>query len=290
MKNIILYKIIKKYTKLFNKHNLFYGHSTYNPYTESIHLIYSILKLNIYKKYYKIKINKNKLNKIKYLAKLRIKYKIPIVYLTKKVWFSKKQFYIDKRSIIPRSHINDNFLNKLKYIIKYNNNNLKILDLCTGSACIAIICSYIFLNSEIDASDICSKTLKVAKKNIYLHNKQKYIKLIQSNLFKNIKKKYNLIITNPPYVNKKEIKFLPKEYLYEPKKSLISKNKGLYLIKKIIENSYKYLEKGGYLICEVGHQKNKIIKYYKKINYKFIKTKNIKNNILIIKRKNLNFK
>ncbi len=288
MKNIFLCKLIKKYTKLFNKHNLYYGHSTYNAYTESIQLIYSILDLNIYKKYFKVKINKKKFKKISYLAKLRIKNRIPMAYLTKKVWFGKKKFYIDKRSIIPRSHINDKFLNTIKYKIK-KKNNLKILDLCTGSACIAIICSYIFPNSIIDASDICSKTLQVAKKNILLH-KKKNINIIKSNLFKNIKKKYNLIFTNPPYVDNKEIKYLPKEYFHEPKISLISKNNGLFLIKKIIKNSYKYLKKNGYLICEIGNQINKIKKYYKNKNNKLIKKINIKNNILIIKKKNLKYK
>ncbi len=282
MKNIFLKKIIKKYTKFFNKYNLYYGHSTYNSYTESIHLIYSILKLNIYKKYYKIKINKKKLNKIFNIAIKRIKYRIPIAYLTKNVWFGKKKFYIDNRSIIPRSHINEKLLNKFKNK-KKNFKPWKILDLCTGSGCIAIICSYLFPKSKIHASDICSNTLKVAKKNIILHNK-KNIKIIKSNLFKNIKKKYNLILTNPPYINKKHIKNLPKEYSYEPKISLISKDKGLYIIKKIINNSNKYLKKNGYLICEIGNQIKKIKKYCKKINIKSIKIKSIKNNIIFIKK------
>ncbi len=282
MKHIFLNKIIKKYTKIFNKHNLYYGHSTYNSYTESVHLIYSVLKLNINKKYYKVKINKKKLNKILYLSKIRIKYKIPIAYLTKNVWFGTKNFYIDKRSIIPRSHINEKFLNNFKKKIK-NYNSIRILDLCTGSGCIAIICSYIFPKSKIDASDICFKTLKVAKKNIILHKKNN-IKIIKSNLFKNIKKKYDLILTNPPYINKKYIKYLPKEYSYEPKISLISKDKGLYIIKKIIKNSYKYLKNNGYLICEIGNQKNKIKKYFNKIKPKLIKIKQINKNILQIKK------
>ncbi len=294
MKNkLFLLNLIKYCSNLFKKKNIYYGHGTYNSYTEAIHLIYSVLKINIKKKINKIKfikINNIQKKKIIKLAKIRIKKKIPIAYLTKNTWFCNKKFYINYGALIPRSPISEIIKNKFSFIKKkYYPKN--ILDLCTGSGCIAISCSYIFPKSKIDASDISKKALKIAKKNISIHNKKKQIKIIKSNLFKKINKKYDLIIVNPPYVDKKEIKNLPKEYLYEPKIALISKKKGIFTIQKIINKSYKYLKNKGSLICETGHQKKKIIKINKFIKFFWIKLKNKKHNIFWVKKKQLpNFK
>ncbi len=286
MKNKLLFKIFNYCIKLFKKKKIYFGHNTYNAYSETIHLIYSTLKLNLNKKLYNISINKYQFDKIKKLAIKRIKYKIPIAYLTNSTWFCNKKFYINKNVMIPRSPISEIINNKFKCINKKFMPK-KILDLCTGSACIAISCSYIFPKSKIHAVDISHKALLIAKKNIKLHNKNKQIIIKQSNLFNNLKKnKYDLIITNPPYINKKHIKFLPKEYSYEPLISLITKDNGLFIIKQIINNSYKYLNKKGILICEVGYQKKHIEKKIN-INLKWIKTINKKNNIFYIKKKYL---
>ncbi len=187
--------------------------------------------------------------------------------------------------MIPRSPISELINNKFKIIKKIKPKN--ILDLCTGSGCIAILCSYIFPKSKIDATDISSKALYVAKKNITLH-KVKNINLIKSNLFNKIKKKYDLIITNPPYINRKDIKYLPKEYKYEPYISLVSSKNGTFLIKQIIKQSKKFLSDNGYLICETGHQKNNIIQKFPNLKFKWIKLKNGTKGIFIINKKKLN--
>ncbi len=291
MKNKLFLYLFKYCINLFKKNNIYYGHNTYNYYSETIHLIYSILNININKKYNKIKnifISKKKKKKILKLAKLRVKKRIPIAYLTKKTWFCKKKIYINKNVLIPRSPISEIINKKL---IKLKKKPKHILDLCTGSGCIAIACSYLYPKCNIDASDISKKALKITKKNIFLHKKNKKIKIIKSNIYKNIKnKKYDLIISNPPYLSKNEIKYLPKEYHYEPKIALITKNNGLYIIQKIINKSYNYLKKNGYLICETGHQKKKIIKNNKGIKFNWFKFKNKNNKVFYIKKKKLNFK
>ncbi len=290
MKNKLFLYLLKYCKNLFKKNNIYYGHNTYNYLSETIHLLYSILNININKKYNKINniyINKKKKKKIIKLAKLRIKKRIPIAYLTKNTWFCKKKIYINRNVIIPRSPISEIINKKL---IKLKKKPKYILDLCTGSGCIAIACSYLYPKSYIDASDISTKALKVAKKNIFLHKKNKQIKIIKSNLYKNIKKKYDLIISNPPYLGKKDIKYLTKEYYYEPKIALITKKNGLYIIQKIINQSYNFLNKKGYLICETGHQKKKIIKNNKKIKFKWFNLSNKNSKVFYIKKENLNFK
>ncbi len=290
MKNkLFLWNLVKYCSNLFKNKNIYFGHGTYNSYTEAIHLIYSILKINITNKFNKtkfIKINNKKRNKIIKLAKLRIKKKIPIAYITKNIWFCNRKFYINYGALIPRSPISEIIKKKFSFI-KKKYYPKKILDLCTGSGCIAISCAYIFPKSKIDAIDISKKALKIAKRNILIHKKNNQIKLIKSNLFKKINKKYDLIISNPPYINKKEIKYLPKEYHYEPKIALVSKKKGTFLIQQIINKSYKYLNNKGYLICETGHQKKKIIRKNKLIKFHWIKFKNKTHQVFMIKKKNL---
>ncbi len=279
-------KLINLCNKKFKKQKLHYGQSTNNSLTEAIYLIFAKLNLNIYKiqKNIKKKINKKKFKIIHHLMMIRIKKKIPIAYLTKKVWFCKKKFYINYGAIIPRSPIAKLINNKFKII-----NNLKpkkILDLCTGSACIAICCSYIFPKAIIDAVDISNKALKIAKKNIIIHNMENKINLIKSNLFNKLKnKKYDLIISNPPYVNVKDLNKLPKEYSYEPKIAFISPDKGCYHIQNIINQYNKFLNYKGYLICETGYQKKKIKKNNPNIKFKWIKFNNKENNIFLLKKK-----
>ncbi len=283
MKEIKLISLIKKNANILKKNYIFYGHGTNNPFMESKYIIYTILQLDINKKYEKIKINKKQENKIKKTIKKRIKNKIPVPYITKIAYFYNKKFFINRNVIIPRSPLGEIIKKNFKYLKNFKPKN--ILDLCTGSGCLAILCSYFFYKAKIEASDISISALKIAKKNIILHKKK--IKLIKSNLFNNIKKKYDLIITNPPYIDIKDFKYLPKEYYYEPKISLISKKKGMFFIEKIIKNAKKYLKNNGLLLCEIGNNKKKIKKLFPKLKIKWINLKYGIKGIFIIKKNNL---
>lgn len=259
----------------FLKSDIFYGHGTDNAWDEAIYLILSILDLskNLSKKVLNsyIDIKKNKI--IQKLINKRINKRIPIAYLTNKAWFCGHKFYIDKRVLIPRSPIAEIINNKFSSIINYE--PYHILDMCTGSGCIAISCSYKFPNAKIDASDFSKKALAVAKKNIFLHKLENKISLIHSNLFSAINKKYDLIITNPPYVYIKDIKKLPKEYLYEPIIGLNGgSDKGLNIVYKIISCAKKYLTNQGILICEVGKNMSFLKKKYNNIPFKWLKLNN----------------
>ncbi len=280
-----LSKIIQNCILILKKYKTYCGHGFKNYYEEVMYTISQILKLKTtkYIKYKKIYIKKNTLNKIYKIIKKRAKKKIPLGYLFKKITFCNKMFYLNKYVMIPRTPIGYIIQKKIKLLKKKN----EILDLCTGSGCIAIIYSYYYPNTKIYASDISQKALQIAHKNIIYH-KKKNITLIKSDLFKNIRnKKFDLIISNPPYINIKDKNFLPKEYQYEPYISLYARNQGIKIITTIIQQSYNYLKNDGYLICEVGHQKNKIIKIFKKISFKWIKVNNKKTEIFYINKKQL---
>ncbi|QJC30355.1 50S ribosomal protein L3 N(5)-glutamine methyltransferase [Enterobacteriaceae endosymbiont of Neohaemonia nigricornis] len=275
-------------TTCFNISDIWYGHGNLNPWDEAIQLILPILGLPPYlwNKIYQSKLIYNERKLIYNKVYKRITKHIPVSYLTNKAWFCGHELYIDNRTLIPRSPIaeliNNNFNNIIFNKPKY------ILDLCTGSGCIAIACAYLFPDAHIDAVDISINAINVAEHNIYLHGLEHHITPIYSNLFDNLHiKHYDLIISNPPYIDKKDIKYLPKEYLYEPVIGLVSKNKGLDIIYKIINQSYNFLSTNGILICEVGNKKTKVIKKYMNIDFEWLDITDNNVNIFKLNRNQL---
>nr|BET44548.1 MAG: 50S ribosomal protein L3 N(5)-glutamine methyltransferase [Candidatus Aschnera chinzeii] len=259
----------------FNSSDIFYGHGTNNAIDEAKNLILPTLFLPINTPEILLTsliTTEERLILTKRII-MRINKHIPVSYLTNKSWFCGHELYIDKRALIPRSPIaeliNNNFKNIIKYKPKY------ILDMCTGSGCIAIACAYKFPDAYIDAVDISIDALNVAEINIKQHNLSDRIMLIQSNLFQNLSKslKYDLIISNPPYVKKNCIMQLPTEYLTEPKIALIGGEDGLKFIINILLYASYFLKKNGSLICEVGDNMSAIINKFKNINFNWLKFK-----------------
>ncbi|QJC34461.1 50S ribosomal protein L3 N(5)-glutamine methyltransferase [Enterobacteriaceae endosymbiont of Donacia crassipes] len=269
--------VVRWIASCFSMADLWYGHGADNPWDEAINLVLPLLGLPpyIWNIVYKSKLSIKERKIIFELVIKRIKKKIPVVYLTNKTWFCGHELYIDDRVLIPRSPISELINNKFKSVISSYKNPKFILDLCTGSGCIAIACAYLFPNAHIDAVDISLDAINVVEYNIQLHGLENRITPICSNLFDKLPKyTYDLIISNPPYVNKKDINFLPKEYLYEPKIGFISKNNGIEIIEKIISMSPFFLRKKGILICEVGDKMIKIIEKYPDIYFQWLNIKN----------------
>ncbi|ARC54982.1 protein-(glutamine-N5) methyltransferase, ribosomal protein L3-specific [Candidatus Riesia sp. GBBU] len=272
----------------FNQSNIFYGHGTDNSRDEAMNLILSsiFLPLDIPDVLFSSKLTFREKKLILNLVKKRVCKKIPVAYLINKSWFCGHQFYVDRRVIIPKSPIGELIKNRFKDIIDFYPKN--ILDMCTGSACIAISCSYEFLKSKIDAVDISENALKIARKNILLHGVSNSVRLIHSNLFDKVpEKKYDLIISNPPYVSKNEFRKLPQEYSYEPKVALIAEENGLKIIRKILEISKNFLSNKGVLICEVGTNSEIISNKYPRTVFNWIATKNGGEGIFSISRDKL---
>ncbi|MDQ1237523.1 MAG: 50S ribosomal protein L3 N(5)-glutamine methyltransferase [Wigglesworthia glossinidia] len=269
-KNLFSIKYILEWTvKTFYKSDIFYGHGTNNARDEALQIILPslLLPINSSKKILNYQLSYKEKNMIINKIKKRIRNRIPAPYLTHKSWLSGVEFYIDKRVIIPRSPIGELIVDNIRGLINFYPKN--ILDLCTGSGCLAIISAKQYPKADIDASDYSIEALHVAKINIKKHNLENRIKLIKSNLFNNLssKKKYDLIITNPPYVKRKSIYQLPKEFLYEPKIGLIGGEDGLKYIRKILNSAYHFLSENGFLICEVGHNMENLIRQYRNTDF-----------------------
>lgn len=186
------------------------------------------------------------------LIERRINERVPAAYLTKESIFMGLSFYVDERVLIPRSPVAELIEQRFEPWVEEENVE-HILDLCTGSACIAIACAYAFPNAMVDAVDLSPDALEVAEINIEKHQLSETVTTYQSDLFNKLPPiKYDVIISNPPYVALQEWQELPPEFHAEPDMAFKGGDSGLDLVLQILINAKEYLSKQGILIVEVG--------------------------------------
>ena len=190
----------------------------------------------------------------------RIALKIPVAYLVNKAYFCDLPFYVNEDVLIPRSQIAE--LIEVRFA-PWIENVETILDLCTGSGCIAAALSEAFPEALIDAIDIDAKALKVAQKNIEDLGLTQTVRFIQSNgMDALVDERYDIIVSNPPYVSQEEMQTLPTEYHHEPKLALQADDFGLALVHRILKDAVKYLKPQGILVVEVGNSDEALIEAY----------------------------
>ena len=191
------------------------------------------------------------------LFQSRIEQRIPAAYITNESWFAGLSFYVDERVLIPRSPVAEIIQQQFSLWISPDQVN-NILDLCTGSGCIAIACAYAFEQAQIDASDISADALAVARINRENHGFEKQLDLIESNLFESIPdKRYDIIVSNPPYVSEQEVEQLAKEFDYEPASlALAAGETGMDMVLPILVQAGDYLTEEGILVVEVGYSQD----------------------------------
>lgn len=238
----------------FNQANLCYGHGTDNSWDEAVHLVLSAVHLspdsdtNVLD----ARLTQDEKKRVTMLIERRITERIPVPYLLKEAWFSGLSFYVDERVIIPRSPIAELINEEFRPWVAQDKVT-RILDLCTGSGCIAITAALTFLDATVDAVDFDKAALEVAAHNVKQYDLEERVSLIYSDLFDNLgDQKYNIIISNPPYVGEQAYKNLPQEYSHEPKIALEAGLDGLTIVKRILSQAHRYLTSKGILIVEVG--------------------------------------
>ena len=244
---------IQAIAELFNENNIFFGHGTDNALDEAAELVTFILKINFSSSddISKRVITNHQWEEINKLALRRIETRKPLPYLTNQAYFCHEKFYVDERVLIPRSPISEMIQNYFKPWLN-NKTAERILEIGTGSGCIAIAIAKYFENSLITATDVSRSALDVASINVKNFSFEKQIELIQSDLFENIRGKYNLIVSNPPYVPRIIMNNLPQEYAFEPTKALLAGDNGLDFIARILHDAPLFLEDDGILVIEAG--------------------------------------
>jgi ribosomal protein L3 glutamine methyltransferase len=187
----------------------------------------------------------------------RVEHRIPAAYLTHQALLGDFNFYVDERVIVPRSFIAELLLSQLSPWIAEPEKIGNVLDLCTGSGCLAILAAHAFPYASVDAVDLSPAALAVAERNVADYQLQDRVSLIESDLFAKLdSKQYDLIISNPPYVDAGSVAALPQEYLHEPKLALGSGHDGLEATRIILKNAAQHLTENGILVVEIGHNRD----------------------------------
>jgi ribosomal protein L3 glutamine methyltransferase len=245
----------------FYQAKLFFGHGSTDAYDEAVYLILHTLHLPVdtLAPFLDAQLTPSERSEVLSIIQRRVEQRIPAAYLTHEAFLGEYSFYVDERVIVPRSFIAELLRQRLSPWIAEPDNIGHVLDMCTGSGCLAILCADTFPNAKIDAVDLSSDALLVAKRNVNDYELSEHINLIESDLFTQLAgRKYDLIISNPPYVDAESVAALPPEYLHEPKLSLGSGADGLDATRKILAHAAEHLSDNGILIVEIGHNRDVI--------------------------------
>ncbi|KTD22634.1 50S ribosomal protein L3 N(5)-glutamine methyltransferase [Legionella londiniensis] len=255
-----------------NTKNLYYGHGTDNAWDDMLALILGSLSLplDVNPELLHARLTKEEKQYLCEQLRQRIEHHKPTPYLTQKAYFFGLSFYVDERVLIPRSPIGE-LINQQFTPWIAESRVKRILDLCTGSGCLAIACCHAFPDAEVDAADISRDALAVAEINRKNHGLEDNLRLFHSDCFDSIPKtRYDIIVSNPPYVSREEIKTLPKEYHHEPKLALEAEQNGLAIVEKILREAQDYLSAEGILVVEVGNSEEALVEAYPDVPFTWL--------------------
>jgi len=218
----------------------------------------------------------------------RISERIPAAYLTHEAWLGEYRFYVDERVIVPRSYIAELLQARLQPWLKPRQSPQTILDLCTGSGCLAIVAAHTFPRAGVDGVDISAPALAVARRNVREHQLTRRLQLIRSDLFNGLAgKRYDLILSNPPYVREPVMRTLPEEYRKEPALALHGGADGLDLVRRIFAEAAAHLKPRGWLVLEVGHNRARVERAYPGLSMIWAETSGGDDCVLLLQREAL---
>jgi ribosomal protein L3 glutamine methyltransferase len=281
--------------KRLHKAKLVYGHGTTDAVEEAVFLAFEGLGLpqTITNRKLDKPLTPKQQQRIDELINARITTRKPAPYLVGRAYIQGIPFRIDERVLIPRSFIgellfNDHVVGENAVIISQPKKIRRVLDLCTGSGCLAILAALKFPNAKVDAVDLSADALELAKLNVTDKKLRSRIKLLQGDLFAPLKgERYDLIITNPPYVAASSMRRLPPEYRHEPQLALAGGTDGMDLVKRILKDAPKYLALGGAMICEIGAGRKALERAFAKLPFFWLETAHSSDEVFWLTREQL---
>jgi ribosomal protein L3 glutamine methyltransferase len=242
----------------FNRAGLFFGHGSSDALDEAAYLILHTLHLPLDKldPFLDARLLPEEITAVLDVIARRSDDRVPAAYLTNEAWLGSYRFFVDERVLVPRSFIAELIPQQFAPWVADPFAVADVLELCTGSGCLAIMMADAFPRAQIDAVDISTEALEVAHRNVDDYALTGRINLIASDLYEQTgDRRYDMIIANPPYVNADSMNHLPAEYLREPQLALAGGADGMDLVRRIVDGAAKHLTPGGILMVEIGNER-----------------------------------
>lgn len=264
----------------FNEAGLAFGHGTSTAFDDAAFLVLEGLKLPIdtLEPFLDARLLPEERKHLAELIEARVVTRKPTPYLLNRAYIQGVPFFVDERVIVPRSFIGElihsEFFGGEEFTLIEDLSSIEtVLDLCTGSASLAILAAGVFGNAEIDAVDLSPAALEVARINVDEHELANRIELYEGDLFAPLgDKRYDLILTNPPYVDEVAMEELPEEYRHEPEMALASGLDGLDIVRRILDAAPAHLNPGGGLLCEIGAGREILEAEYPQLDFFWLDT------------------
>jgi len=287
-------EIFRYAVRRFRAARLAYGHGTTNARDEAAFLVLETLRLPIdrLEPYLDLKPSAAERARLLTLIDARVSLRLPAPYLVGAAYMHGVRFHADRRALIPRSFIGDMLADYLTgggvLPIEDPRKVRRVLDLCTGSGCLAILAALAFPHARIDAADLSAGALALARRNVRTHRLEDRIALHRGDLFQPLAgRRYDLILSNPPYVDAKGMARLPPEYRHEPRLALAAGDDGLDLVRRILQEAPRHLAKNGALLCEIGRGRKLLEAAFPRLPFLWLDTEQSEGEVFWITRAEL---
>lgn len=271
----------------FNQAGLAFGHGTENAYDEAVYLILHTLHLPLdhLEPFLDARLLPDEAAQVLATLERRVRDRLPAAYLTGEAWLGDFRFYVDERVIVPRSHIAAMLEQSLRSWIPNAESVQRVLDLCTGSGCLAIVAAHAYSNARIDGSDISPAALEVARRNVQDYQLDDRVRLVESDLYSALgEERYDVIVSNPPYVTEADMQALPAEYRHEPALALAAGKDGLAIVRRILQDTKRHLTRGGVLVVEVGSGREAVEAAWPDIQFTWLETDAGSDQVFLLER------
>lgn len=266
------------------------GHGSDNAWDEAVYLVLHALHLPLdtLEPFLDARVLSEERNRVLELIDRRVTERVPAAYLTNEAWLRGHRFYVDKRVIVPRSPIAELLDEGLSPWVQDAQTVDNVLDMCTGSGCLAILSAMAFPYAHVDAVDVSSDALDVARRNVDDYGLTDRLELHQSNLFDSLpERQYDVIVCNPPYVNSGSMDALPQEYRHEPELALAGGADGMDLVRRILEAAPRFLSTNGVLVLEIGHERDFFEAAFPDLSPVWLDTAEASDQLLLLTREQL---
>jgi ribosomal protein L3 glutamine methyltransferase len=280
-------QLLGETARAFRAARLHFGHGTANARDEAAWLVGHVLGVHPGEVHFHAQpMTATEIARIRAIARRRIRERIPLAYLLKEAWLDGRTFYADRRVIVPRSYIAELLRDRLRPWMRRPVR--RALDLCTGSGCLAILTALAFPHAQVDAADLSRAALNVARTNVERYRLQRRVRLVRSDLFSALgKARYDLIVTNPPYVDRMSMRKLPREHRHEPRMALAAGDDGLDLVRRILRDAPSHLAPHGLLVCEVGDSRRALERAYPRVPFVWPATSDPHGCVFVLEREGM---